>query len=115
MNRFPWSNDWIKDAAVIQAVGPKPVGSTPTGNTPTGISDMIGNVAEWTSSKASIYEGNTKVGELPPAFASAYVIRGGSYFSQVNGPEPASVTARGFFAPDQKSPNVGFRLVKPAQ
>ncbi len=114
-NRFTWGNDWIEGNANVKSIGPKPVGSFPKGDTSTGVKDMIGNVAEWTSSNASIYPGNSKLEELPVEAATAKVVRGGAYFSSPVGAEPVSVTARGFFPPSTKDPNIGFRLVKPAQ
>jgi serine/threonine-protein kinase len=114
-NRFPWGNDWIDGAANVEAMGPKPVGSFAKGDTATGIKDMIGNVAEWTSSKSSIYPENSKIDQLDPAEMEKYIVRGGSYESSPVGPRPVSVTARGSYPPTEKLSNVGFRLVKPAQ
>ncbi len=114
-NRFPWGNDWIAEAGNVEAMGPKPVGSFPKGDTPNGIKDMIGNVGEWTSSKSSIYPENSHIEELDPEELAKHIVRGGSYESSPTGPRPVSVMARGSYPPTEKLPNVGFRLVKPAQ
>jgi formylglycine-generating enzyme required for sulfatase activity len=114
-NRFPWGQDWIADAANVEAMGPKPVGSFPKGDTPKGIKDMIGNVAEWTSSQTSIYPDNSHLEPLDATEAAKHIVRGGSYESSPQGLRPVSVTARGSVVPTGKSASIGFRLVKPAQ
>ena len=54
---FPWGNSWEDGRANInRKESPADVGSFPQGATKNGVQDMIGNVWEWTSSKARFYD-----------------------------------------------------------
>ncbi len=65
-------------------VGTAPVGSFPSGKTQAGLSDMIGNVFEWTADSFAPYEGAAE--QLTKMdFAGKRVIRGGAF----NSSEPA--------------------------
>jgi iron(II)-dependent oxidoreductase len=73
---FPWGNRW--DAGAANTAGakrgaPTLAGNFARGNTPDGISDLIGNVWEWTSSPYKPYASGA------PASGGYYVIRGGAY------------------------------------
>ena len=72
-----------------------------------GVQDLMGNVWEWTSSKASVYKGNPL--QLPANYQTWIIARGGSYSSPAN---KLSGTMRDWFAPNYKNPVLGFRLVK---
>jgi formylglycine-generating enzyme required for sulfatase activity len=75
---YPWGSAWEPGAANTQSAGrrgPVPVGSFPRGNTALGISDMIGNVWEWTSSRMEPYPG----GRAAPRSEGTRVIRGGGF------------------------------------
>src|SRR5262249_43501464 len=109
-NLYPWGDTWQQGNAVTQeagAVKAEEVGKHPQGADAWGVQDLMGNVWEWTSSKASLYPGSTL--KLPDAQQGWIVIRGGGYGSQSN---LVSGTMRDWFAPDYKSPLLGFRLVK---
>ena len=108
---FPWGDNWEDRRAVVKAASPRPVGSYPEGKNRWGVLDLIGNISEWTSSKASVYTGK----EIPPANRDWLVIRGGSYASDPNDSQiPISATYRDWFNPTLKHPTFGFRLARSA-
>ncbi len=109
-NLYPWGNAWAPGRAAIQEAGvgkEQPVGTYPQGGNSWGVQDLIGNVWEWTSSKASLYPSSPL--KLPDVQKGWLVARGGSYSSQAN---KVSATMRDWFAPNYKNPVLGFRLVK---
>ena len=109
---FPWGDSWQEKRAVVKGATPKPVGSLPEGRDRWGVVDLIGNVSEWTSSKASIYDGR----QIPPENRDWLVLRGGSYASDPDDPQiPISATYRDWFKPTLRHPTFGFRLVRSGQ
>jgi iron(II)-dependent oxidoreductase len=95
-------------ATIETGVGKEqPVGTYPQGANRWGVQDLIGNVWEWTSSKASLYPGNSL--QLQPPYNEWIIARGGGYSSPSNN---VSGTRRDWFAPNYKNPVLGFRLVK---
>lgn len=115
---YPWGNQWLDGFANV-GVGdenkdaPKPVGSYPQGNSPFGIEDMIGNVWEWTSSKASRYPGASPLLQLKPEQMEWRVRRGGGYTFVGHRPtKEIPATFREFVPASAKSPTLGFRLVR---
>jgi serine/threonine-protein kinase len=112
-NLYPWGNTWQsgRSATVEAGVGKaQPVGSYREGGNQWGIQDLIGNVWEFTSSKASVYPGNPA--KLPDQLKDWVVVRGGSFQSSAKGDKPISSTYRDWVAPNYKSVTLGFRLVK---
>ncbi len=112
-NLYPWGNTWASGrAATVEAgVGrEQPVGTYPQGANRWGVQDLIGNVWEWTSSKASVYKGNSL--QLPAQYQDWIVARGGCYSSSQS---KVSGTMRDWFAPNYKNQVLGFRLVKASQ
>jgi serine/threonine-protein kinase len=110
---FPWGDNWAESRAVVKEAATQPVGSYPEGKNRWGVVDLIGNVWEWTSSKASLYTGTT---QIPAAYKEWVVVRGGSYASDPDDRQiPISATYRDWFAPNFRNPNYGFRLVRSAQ
>jgi formylglycine-generating enzyme required for sulfatase activity/serine/threonine protein kinase len=106
---FPWGESWEEGRAVMKGATLKPVGSYPDGKNRWGVVDLIGNVSEWTSSKASIYSGQ----QIPLENRDWLVIRGGSYASDPNDPQiPISASYRDWFKPTMRHPTFGFRLVR---
>jgi formylglycine-generating enzyme required for sulfatase activity len=76
--RYAWGDVLDTSAAEIghpKATHPARVASHPRGDTPLGVSDLIGNVWEWTSSRMLAYPG----GAQTPGGDTLFVIRGGAY------------------------------------
>ena len=110
---YPWGDAWQEKRAAVKEASPQPVGSYPDGKDRWGVVDLIGNAWEWTSSKASIYNG---AAEIPSATREWVVARGGSYASDPKDRQiPVSATYRDWFEPTLRHPNFGFRLVRSAQ
>lgn len=111
---FPWGDRWEENRAVVKAATASPVGSYPEGKNRWGVLDLIGNVWEWTSSKASFYSGNTE--HVSAAKKDWVVARGGSYVSDPNNEQtPISATYRGWFESNNRRSTLGFRLVRSAE
>ena len=108
---YPWGGKWEDGRANLGTDSLRPVGSFPQGNTPQGVADMIGNVWEWTASKVSMYEGNSKT-KLDPADRGKIIVRGGAYASRPDGDEPITATSRRWLPHDTRDTRVGFRLVR---
>jgi formylglycine-generating enzyme required for sulfatase activity len=111
-NLYPWGNAWAPGRAATLEAGvgkEQPVGTYPQGGNRWGAQDLIGNVWEWTSSKASLYPGSPL--KLPEVQKGWMVARGGGYSSQA---DKVSATKRDWFAPNYKNAVLGFRLVKSA-
>jgi serine/threonine protein kinase/formylglycine-generating enzyme required for sulfatase activity len=109
-NLYPWGDTWEAGRAATQDAGlskEEPVGTYPQGNNRWGVEDLMGNVWEWTSSKASLYPGNNRT--LPDTQDGWIVVRGGGYQSP---PSKVSGTRRDWFAQTYKNPQIGFRLVR---
>ncbi len=106
---FPWGNSWEEGRANInQKRNPVDVGSFPQGATQNGVHDMVGNVWEWTSSKARFYDG----GDVDPSAVNARVQRGGSFFEKIKR-DFYNATDRSWYGDENfKFPTIGFRLAR---
>lgn len=107
---YPWGGEWNNEMANAgkQRSGVSEVGKF-AGNSPFGLSDMSGNVWEWTASAAEAYPGGKK-----PASTAAEpkIIRGGFFGSSR---ENATVFFRRPYGARGESggyDNTGFRCVK---
>ncbi|MGZ8848102.1 MAG: SUMF1/EgtB/PvdO family nonheme iron enzyme, partial [Pyrinomonadaceae bacterium] len=112
-NVYPWGNTWQSGRAATAEAGvgkAQPVGSYREGGNQWGIQDLMGNVWEFTSSKASVYPGNPAT--LPEQYKDWPVVRGGSFQSLSKGKLPVSSTLRDWVVPNYKNVTLGFRLVK---
>jgi formylglycine-generating enzyme required for sulfatase activity len=108
---YPWGPDWQEKAAVLKDATPAAVGSRPAGKNKWGVFDLIGNVWEWTASKASVYPGNSA--QVPHSVEDWVTIRGGCYVSDpAKADAPVSACLREFVPPTTKTTLLGFRLVR---
>ena len=117
---YPWGGEWQADRANTQEAGleqTSPVGMIPAGHSPYEVSDMSGNVWEWTRSRwgersvveadyAYPYEpddGRERLEEM-----KIPILRGGSWFlNQRN----ARCACRNGYGPDNFNNDDGFRVV----
>ncbi len=107
---YPWGDRWEANRAVVREATPRAVGTYPEGKNRWGVVDLIGNVWEWTSSKASVY---MNAAEIPEGNRDWVVARGGSYASDPEDRQaPISATYRDWYAPTMRHANHGFRLVR---
>ncbi|MBC8031390.1 MAG: SUMF1/EgtB/PvdO family nonheme iron enzyme [Pyrinomonadaceae bacterium] len=107
---YPWGDRWEDNRAVVREATPRAVGTYPEGKNQWGVVDLVGNVWEWTSSKASVY---MNAAEIPEGNRDWVVARGGSYASDPEDRElPISATYRDWYAPTMRHANHGFRLVR---
>ena len=111
--RYPWGDHFDgRLCCTSSGVGdpqttPLTVGHYPNGASPFGCLDMIGNAAEWCSSKLMALPYNPKDGREDPDGNQQRVVRGGSFLS-LSGPVFLRESA-----PPQSSNNfIGFRCAK---
>lgn len=108
---YPWGAEWKEGAAVLKEATPAPVGSREIGKNRWGVFDLVGNVWEWTSSRVSVYSGNTAT--VPASMQDWVTIRGGCYVSDpAKSDAPVTACMREFVPPSTKTTLLGFRLVR---
>jgi formylglycine-generating enzyme required for sulfatase activity len=111
---YPWGNEapsrqlcWDHSPAIPSTCE---VGLYPSGDSPFGVSDMAGNLSEWTLDRRSDYTSMAATDPMGPSFGSTRVIRGGNWGS-VN-PDHARAAYRIDDVPDHRSAGIGFRCVR---
>jgi len=113
---YPWGNDF--DPAYANTVESLIGSATPVdayrivGDSPYGVTDMFGNVAEWTLARYLPYPYSDDNGRHDLNLMGYRAVRGGSYLS-----EGRWMTAlhRQYFSPDESRYPVGFRIVVEAE
>ncbi|MEJ7617128.1 MAG: SUMF1/EgtB/PvdO family nonheme iron enzyme [Pyrinomonadaceae bacterium] len=106
---YPWGDEWVDGRANVDAGGPKIVNSYPQGANRWGVVDLIGNVSEWTASKASIY-GQHPAHACTSRAKGHLIQRGGSYLSKPKGDRAITALRRAWNPSSMKNPSFGFRL-----
>jgi formylglycine-generating enzyme required for sulfatase activity len=105
---YPWGNEPRTDRANFQGTATKPVGSLPCPECAYGLSDMSGNVWEWTRTpyRAGPHGGKDTAVDLEAD--ALWVMRGGSYADPARNVRAA---LRGGGDPGVRRPFMGFRVV----
>lgn len=113
-NLYPWGDTFNKETANVDlAFNFKKVGSNPQGQNDWQVQDLIGNVWEWTGSKASAYKGSDPqiASQIEKLYGNtANVVRGS--FDVKKGVSTATSTFRGFAPETQRDKVIGFRLAR---
>ena len=107
---YPWGNAFETKCAVVDrdSTEPETVGATSCPND-WGVIDLIGNVWEWTGSKASLYPGSK--GTMRETKEPRYMIRGGAAFTKSVGEFGITSTFRQDVDASKRDMELGFRLV----
>lgn len=105
---YPWGDEPRPERAVFGAAGPAPVGSRPCPDCPYGLSDMSGNLWEWTRSlfQAYPYDPSDDADDL--TIQVRWVLRGGSY---KDSERHVRAAMRAGAVPALREPTIGFRVV----
>lgn len=106
--RFPWGSDFRPDRANLNARGTVPVGSIACVECSYGLSDMSGNVWEWTRSPLQPYPYDPSDDGNTTGMDALWVMRGAAFS---DGEQLARAATRGGADPGARRPFIGFRIV----
>jgi serine/threonine-protein kinase len=109
-NLYPWGDSFQAKCAVVNRsiMEPAAVGSASCPDD-WGVVDLIGNVYEWTGSKAEPYPGSVRVKQ---AVEAENIVRGGCAQNKSTGPFAISSTSRLVVPTAKRDLQLGFRLVR---
>ena len=109
-NLYPWGDTFMAKCAVLdrESTEPEAVG---TASCPDdwGVVDLIGNVFEWTGSRASLYPGSK--GSMKESKEPRYMVRGGAAIYKSVGEFAITGSFRQDLDASKRAPDLGFRLV----
>ncbi len=107
---YPWGNEFQSKCAVTDKENTEPdaVGTASCPND-WGVMDLIGNVYEWTGSKASLYPGSK--GSMRESKEPRNMIRGGAAYNKSTGEFAITATFRADVDATRRDKELGFRLV----
>jgi serine/threonine protein kinase len=109
-NLYPWGNEYDPKCAVLdkERTEPEAVG---THSCPDdwGVVDLIGNVFEWTGTRAAVYPGS-KV-QIKKSDEPHYMIRGGAAHYKSSGQYAITAAFRADVEASKRDKELGFRLV----
>jgi len=106
--RFPWGDDARNDRANMRGAGTVAVGSIACPECAYGLSDMSGNVWEWTRSPYQPYPYNPDDDSSTTGADALWVMRGGAFNDSE---QMLRGAARGGADPGVRRPFIGFRIV----
>lgn len=105
--RFPWGNEPRRDRANFGAAATVPAGRFACPECAFGLSDMAGNVWEWTRSPYQPYPYDPSDDRTGLGSDALWVMRGGGF---ADGPQLIRTTTRGAAEPGARRPFIGFRV-----
>jgi formylglycine-generating enzyme required for sulfatase activity len=105
--RFPWGSEPRRDRANFSSAGTVPAGRIACPECAHGLSDMAGNVWEWTRSPYQPYPYDPADDRTALDKDALWVMRGGGF---ADGPQLIRTTARGAAEPGARRPFIGFRV-----
>lgn len=106
--RYPWGDEPRRDRANFGSGGTTPVGRLACPECAHGLSDMAGNVWEWTRSPMQPYPYDPSDDRSNLDADALWVIRGGGF---ADTPQLVRTTTRGAAEPGARRPFIGFRVV----
>lgn len=106
--RFPWGDEPRRDRANFGSGGTVPVGRFACPECAYGLSDMAGNVWEWTRSPMQPYPYDPTDDRTNLEADALWVIRGGGF---ADTPQLIRTTTRGAAEPGARRAFIGFRVV----
>jgi formylglycine-generating enzyme required for sulfatase activity len=104
---FPWGDAPRAERANYEGPGPTRVGSFACPECPYGLSDMSGNVWEWTRSPYQPYPYDPTDDRTGLDVESLWIMRGGSFS---DGPQNVRAAVRGGADPGARRAFIGFRV-----